>query len=107
MRKNIAITMLIILAFSIWSQVLAVEKVIGGGPNMNFDDGKGKPVVEGILGVIQWSGYAIAVGAMIYLGIKYVLASADDKATLKGAAWKYILGALLISGAATFIGWIF
>lgn len=106
MKKNFVVTILIILTLSMWSQVLAVEGVLGGGDlNANFSELN--PVVGGFLGVFQWVGYAIAVGSLIYLGIKYVLSAADDKATLKSAAWKYILGALLISGAATFVGWIF
>ena len=42
-----------------------------------------------ILGFVQWAGYAIAVGMLIYVGIKYVI------------------GAVLIAGAATISQWIF
>lgn len=106
MKKNFLVTILIILALSMWSQVFAVAGVLGDS-GLDGDFSELNPVVGGFLGVFQWVGYAIAVGALIYLGIKYVLSAADDKATLKGAAWKYILGAFLISGAATVVGFIF
>lgn len=59
--------------------------------------------VNKILGTIQWVGYAIAVGMLIYIGIKYVIASPDEKASLKGALVKYVTGALLVAAAATIV----
>ena len=58
-----------------------------------------------ILGYIQWVGYAIAIGMLIYIGIKYTMASASEKADLKGYMIKYVIGAVLISGAVTIAGW--
>lgn len=60
-----------------------------------------------VLGAMQWIGYAIAVGMLIYIGIKYVMASADEKANLKNAMIRYIIGAVLIAGGVTIAGWIF
>ena len=60
-----------------------------------------------ILGFVQWAGYAIAVGMLIYVGIKYVMASANEKADLKNSLIKYVIGAVLIAGAATISQWIF
>ena len=64
-------------------------------------------MVSSILGMIQWIGYAIAVGMLIYIGIKYVTASANDKAELKNAMVKYVVGAILIAAASTIAGFIF
>lgn len=60
-----------------------------------------------IIGVMQWIGYAIAVGMLVYIGIKYIMASANEKADLKNALIKYVIGAALIVGGVTIAGWIF
>lgn len=106
MKKSFIAIILIILTLGVCSQAFAVESVIGNQGGID-EFSELTPIAQGFLGVMQWVGYAIAVGSLIYLGIKYVLAAADEKATLKNAAWKYILGALLISGAVTFVNWIF
>ena len=60
-----------------------------------------------ILAVVQWVGYAIAIGMLIYVGVKYTMASANEKADLKAAMVKYVIGAILIAGAVTIAGWLF
>ena len=60
-----------------------------------------------IIGIMRWIGYAIAIGMLVYIGIKYIMASADEKATLKGALIKYVVGAILIVFAVTIANAIF
>lgn len=60
-----------------------------------------------ILGAMQWIGYAVAVGMLVYIGIKYIMASADEKANLKNSLIRYVVGAVLIAGASTIAGWVF
>ena len=105
MKKSIMVTMMTILIMSICSQVFALNG-IGIDPKPEIGGG-GSTIASNIIGIMQWVGYAIAVGIMVYVGIKYVTSSADDRASLKGAAWKYILGAVLITGAVTIADWIF
>lgn len=66
-----------------------------------------KNTANTILGFVQFIGYAIAVGMLIYVGIKYVMASADEKANLKNSLIRYVIGAILIAGASAISGWIF
>ena len=66
-----------------------------------------KTTATTIIGFMRWIGYAIAVGMLVYIGIKYVMASANEKADLKNSLIKYVIGALLIVGAVTIAGWIF
>lgn len=85
--------------------------------HINFDDtkigatdtisDKAGDTVAIVLGAIQWIGYAIAVGMLIFIGIKYVMASADEKANLKNAMIRYVVGAVLIAGGVTIASWIF
>lgn len=60
-----------------------------------------------IIGVMQWFGYAIAIGMLVFIGIKYVMASANEKADLKNALIRYVIGAVLIVFAVTIAGWVF
>lgn len=55
------------------------------------------------LGYVQWFGYALAIGMIIYLGIKYMMASANEKADLKKGAINYVIGAILVAGATAIV----
>lgn len=62
--------------------------------------------VAKILGVIQWVGYAFALGMLIFIGIKYVMSAANEKADLKKGLINFVIGAIIIAGAATICGWL-
>lgn len=104
MKKGIIVAMLVILVLSVGSQVLALS---GIGINPTPGVTQNVSAAGKIIGVMQWCGYAIAAGVMVYIGIKYVTSSADDKASFKNVAWKYVFGAVLVTGATTIVGWIF
>lgn len=69
--------------------------------------GNAADTANAIIGAMQWIGYAIAIGMLVFIGIKYVMASANEKADLKNSLIKYVIGAILIAGAVTIGGWIF
>lgn len=52
-----------------------------------------------VLGLFQAVGTAVAVVILVWLGIKYIMASPDGKAEIKKQAFGYILGAILLFGA--------
>lgn len=52
-----------------------------------------------ILGIIQLVGNAFAIGTMMMIGIKYMLAAPEEKASLKQRIFPYMIGAILIFGA--------
>ena len=56
-----------------------------------------------VLGYIQWFGYAMAVGMLLYVGIKYMMASANEKADLKKASINYVIGAIIIAAATAIV----
>ena len=64
------------------------------------------PMVSTILGIIQWVGYAIAIGMLIYIGVKYTMSAANEKADLKSASINFVIGAIIIAGASTICGWV-
>ena len=66
-----------------------------------------KGPTQKIIGAIQIVGYLIAAGMIVYIGVKYIMASASEKADLKGLAIKYVIGAILIVFGTTIASWIF
>lgn len=64
-------------------------------PAKEFDSFAG-----GALGLVQFFGYAVSIGMILYLGIKYMMAPANEKAQVKDSSIKYVTGAILL-GAAT------
>lgn len=52
-----------------------------------------------ILGLVQWIGYGIAIGMVIFCGIKYVMSGAGEKAKIKDTLVPLLVGGILIGGA--------
>ncbi len=52
-----------------------------------------------VIGVIQIVGTAVAVGASIYLGIRYVTSSVEDKAEIKKKMIPFVLGVVIFYAA--------
>lgn len=106
MKRKIIITAIIVLIFCICSQVFALDG-LGIKPSAGITSQGVKSVAGKIIGTMQWAGYAIAVIVMVYIGIKFVTSSADERASFKSVAWKYVLGAVLITSAVTLVNWIY
>lgn len=51
-----------------------------------------------IVGIIQVVGTVVAIGMLTVVGIKYVLGSAEEKASYKKTMLSYVIGAVLIFG---------
>ena len=56
-----------------------------------------------VAGAIQIVGTAVSAGTMIIMGIKYVMASADEKAEYKERMVPYFIGAVLLFGASNIV----
>ena len=101
--KVICVIVLAVMMLTVFgSQVFAVSL-----PNVtpSAPDG-GEQIAGTILNTLMWLGIMIAVGMMIFLGIKYVTASPDGKADLKKQLGIYVLGLVLILAATTIVGMI-
>ena len=55
--------------------------------------------INGIVGVVQIVGTMAAVLASIYLGIRYVLSSTDEKADIKKKLIPFVIGVIIFYGA--------
>lgn len=60
-----------------------------------------------IAGVIQIVGTIVSVGVMMILGIRYMLASADEKAEYRERMLPYFIGAILLFGASNIVKVVF
>ena len=60
-------------------------------------------VMSKVLGVVKAIATAFAIGMLLYVGIKYVMASANEKADLKKGSISYVIGAVIIFGATGLI----
>lgn len=56
-----------------------------------------------VAGIIQIVGTIVSAGAMIIIGIRYVVASADEKAEYKERMFPYFIGAVLLFGASNIV----
>lgn len=72
-------------------------------PNTNGIDGSVKNTANTILGYIQGIGTFIAVGVLMFLGIKYMTASANEKADIKKSIIPYIIGAIILLVAVNIV----
>lgn len=70
------------------------KSVVTGGEGANDVKDKAGEVV----GLIQVVGTIVSVGMLTFLGIKYVLGSADQKAEYRKSMIPYIVGSVLIFG---------
>ena len=51
-----------------------------------------------ILGVVQVIGVSIGIICLIMLGVKYMMSSTNDKATIKERLIPYVIGAVIMFG---------
>lgn len=104
-KKIISVLLTLILCFSIINPIYAtggiitstVQPSLGEGQNA----GKIAEMVSQILGYLQFICWAIAVGMIMYIGIKYVMSAANERAELKNSSIRFVIGALMIGAASS------
>lgn len=57
-----------------------------------------------VMGILQVTGSGIAVIMLVIIGIKYITASANEKAQLKGQLTGFAIGALLLFAGSNIAG---
>lgn len=113
MKRKIIVSLLLILI--IISTMYSISMASNQGskvPNLfgpkldqaNGADTSAKKILGGILSAVRASGVAIAVIILLVIGTKYVIASAGDRADIKKYAFKYVIGAVILFGAAGLVG---
>lgn len=101
-RVTLIIMTVISVLFAISGVVSASGDFVGKVPKATGGSlvDKTQSMAGIILGVIQAVGMSIAVIILVWLGIKYIMASPDGKAEIKKQAFGYILGSILLFGAS-------
>ena len=89
---------IIICAFS--SICLAVDVQPFVNVNDKLTNKLDNPLAS-ILGIITVIAGAVAVGMLIFIGIKYMTKGAGAKAEVKDTLIPYLIGALLVAGASS------
>ena len=106
-KKIILSSLIFILILCLFSATVYADEITTlvsdmKSQNIHLGDGSGTQIIasiNSILGIVQIAGTGVALIAVSLLGIKYMLASAEDKAEIK----KYIAGAV-IGGILVFGG---
>lgn len=105
MKKFLAIVMVMLVMMS--SAVFATYTSISTTPGVPSTAGDLQSKATRVLGVIQWVGYIVAIGMLIWVGIKYVISGAGEKAKAKETLIPIVIGAVLIAGATWIAQFIF
>ena len=114
MNKNLK-RVLIVLFDIILISTLFLNVVSNAGSVSQFNGStsllastNAKNATVGILGTIltitRTVGAAVAIGILMIIGCKYLMASAGDRADIKKYAMNYVIGAIILFGAAGILG---
>ena len=108
MKKFITILSIIVLIMLCFSNYVLADNITGSMKNQwnkeNQDTRIKKTMGGKILNIVQIVGVAVAVIMLSVLGIKYMFASTNDKATIKEKLMAYVIGAFILFGISTAIG---
>ncbi len=100
-RRIIRILSLFFTIMLFFIMVVYADLIPDATPKLSGDVGSMPDKVNTMLSTIQYVGYAFAVGMLIWLGIRYTMAPANERAELKSGSIKYVIGAVIAFTAAT------
>lgn len=117
MKKSLKFVFAIFILISIiW--MVPMPSLAEGGTGGNFDFtryGESNPdintptkkIMGTAINVIRIVGTAIAILALTYIGMRYMMASAEQKAEFKKSAYIYIVGAIMVFAASNILGIVY
>jgi choline-glycine betaine transporter len=92
MFKVISLVLVLVVCFSL--PVLAVDPGNFSG-NTSGTEGLAN-LGNTIIGVLQVVATIVAIAVLLFVGIKFLLASPSEKANIKGMLIPYLIGAIII-----------
>ena len=100
-----------LIMIMIFSLLLTTVSMAEGGLGIT-DSGIQTPggattVVSTAVGLLKWVGGAMAIIMLMFAGIKYMTAGADEKAAVKESLLPLVIGAVLIFGAISIVDLFF
>ena len=94
--------LLTMIPIKTYASGLAAEMIdpstYGVGIESTKDSSKVLEIVNPILGAVYYIGIFISVGALILIGIKYMMGSIEERAQYKETLFPYLIGAVLLFG---------
>lgn len=101
-KKLISVVLTIITLMLMSTMVFATEAILGEIPSQGeLEDAGIKTMIANVLGIVKMFATACAIGMLLYVGIKYTMAAANEKAELKNSSIKYLAGAIIVFAAAS------
>ena len=97
--KILSIVLLVVMLLVTFSSAVFAEPIANTvQPDTTAVNGTNAAnIAKTALGALKWLGIVVAVGMLIFLGIKYVTSSPEGKANLKGQLGIYVLGLAFIA----------
>lgn len=103
MKKTIKVLSIILCLMIALSPVIFAETIGGIEVTPNTNAGSGfTSAGNRIVGFVKVIGIFVSVGALMAIGIKYMMGSAEEKAEYKKVMIPYIIGAVLLFAASLF-----
>ena len=102
-EKTIYILTTIFMILSICTNVFAAVSDFSGAKDFGGADAPIKSILSAVLAVIRNIGVGIAIIMLMFIGCKYMLASASERADIKKYAINYVIGAVVMFAAATVV----
>ena len=106
--KILCIIMVVALCFG--TIAYANANIIGDletKANQSQKDASGISTIGGkVIGALQVVATVVAIAVLLFVGIKFLLASPSEKAQLKGMLVPYLVGAVIIFAAIPILGMI-
>ena len=88
--------------------------VLASGESWGLGQEAGPVALEGVSGALlssfsalQWIGYLVAIGMIMWVGIRYLLSAAGEKAKAKEMLMPMFIGAFLVVAATSIAAAIF
>jgi trbC/VIRB2 family len=82
----------------------ASEALGGLTPNTGIEVTGFKSTINNVIGIIQVICYGAAIIMLVILGVQFITASPEGKASIKKSAIQYVIGAIIVFAAGTLLG---
>ena len=107
--KNKKIISILAIVLILVSGIAFISEVYAAGAFVDKVDAKASynekvaDIGGTVVGFIQTIGIVVGVVMLIYIGIKYMLGSADEKAEYKKSMIPYLVGAVIVVAATSLV----
>lgn len=110
LTKVLSVAMIAIMMVSCFSTVFAAistDPSTWTGESTSIETGEISGFMNSAINVVSMVGSAVAIIALIILGVKYMMGSAEEKAEYKKTLLPYAFGAIMVFGASVLTGFIY